>query len=188
MAVIKTNIKTTSVYSDDNTKRYSMNIEWDREKKKATVIMVSAGASNGISFDHTTTYVIDNLYRLGYGSVKVVNLFATIGDGHAVLENDTDDNNMKYIINAVKESDITIYATGTGHNGNRKFRRRQEELLHRLEAMDENMLSLMCIADEYGRKFFHPLYPAVREWILVPFKVSELLNRNTIEGVDEGDV
>lgn len=35
---------------------------------------------------------------------------------------------------------------------------------------------LMCITDGFGGKFYHPLYPKVREWKLEPFNVAELVD------------
>ena len=34
----KTVLKSSVIYNDDKSKRYLMNIEWDKTKKKATVI------------------------------------------------------------------------------------------------------------------------------------------------------
>ena len=113
--VVKTKINTTSIYSDDSKRRYMMTIEWDKTKKSAAVIMLSAGTSNGITFDHTTAYAISNLNRLGYGSVKILNLYSTINNGRVVISEDTDKRNITYIANAAKEVDTVIYAAGTGH-------------------------------------------------------------------------
>ena len=59
----KTVLKSNLVYSDDKRKRYLMNIEWDKSKKKAAVIMLSAGTATGIFFDRTTNNVLENLYN-----------------------------------------------------------------------------------------------------------------------------
>lgn len=173
MIAEKTTIRTESVYSDDSKKRYSLSIEWDKQKKKALVIMVSAGNTNGVAFDNSTNLVLSNLVPLDYGAVKIVNLFAAIGNGRAVIEKEQDSDNIKHILNAVRNVDTVIYAAGTGHMTNKSFRNRQKELLEQLTDYEDK---LMCIADVGGKKFYHPLCPSVRKWELVPFKLSELLD------------
>ena len=95
--VVKTKINTTLIYSDDSKRRYMMTIECDKAKKSAAVIMLSAGTSDGITFDHTTAYAISNLNRLGYGSVKILNLYSTVNNGRAVIAEDDDKRNITYI-------------------------------------------------------------------------------------------
>ncbi len=173
MIALKSTIKTECIYSDDNQKRYSFSIEWDKQKRKAVVIMVSAGRTDGISFDSSTNLVLSNLVALDYGSVKIVNLFATMGNGKSVIEKESDPDNISHIINAVKSADTVIYAAGTGHMNNKAFRRRQNDLLERLTPYENK---LMCIADTRGKRFYHPLCPIVRTWNLMPFALSELVD------------
>lgn len=180
MITEKTSIKTEAVYSEDKQKRYSLSIEWDKQKPKAVVIMVSAGQTNGVAFDNSTNLVLLNLVSLGYGSVKVVNLFATIGNGKAVIEKEHDEENIKQILNNAANADTIIYAVGTGHSTNKSFRERQQELLEKLIQYEDK---LMCIADAGGQKFYHPLCPKVRRWTLEPFKVSELITSTYIDDV-----
>ncbi len=186
MISLKTTIKTECVYSDDRKKRYCFSLEWDKQKKKAVVIMVSAGRTDGVSFDSSTNLVLSNLVPLDYGSVKIVNLFATMGNGKSVIEKASDDENIGYIINAVTSADTVIYAAGTGHMNNKAFRNRQKDLT---ELMSDYEDKLMCIADICGKRFYHPLCPAVREWELVPFTLSDLAELTAVyEGAKTTDV
>lgn len=168
MKTIKTTIKTEMVYSDDLSKRYSLSITWDKQKKNAVIIMVSAGTSNGISFDHTTNHVLSNLYALDYGSVDIVNLFA---DLDTKKSHDTDKVNIDHIKSMLEKADTIIYATGTGYIYNKAFRKRHADIVDILESYKSK---LMCIADNEGKKFYHPLCPKVREWNLVPFSISNI--------------
>lgn len=185
MITEKTTIKTESVYSDDKQKRYSLSIEWDKQKKKALVIMVAAGTTNGVAFDHSTNYVLENLVPSDYGAVKITNLFSTIGHGRAVIDKDEDEENIKHIIQAADNADVIIYAVGTGHVTNKSFRKRQKELLTQLSSYEDK---LMCISDVGGKKFYHPLCPTVRKWDLVPFAVSELIPDDDVKSEATGDV
>ena len=172
MITEKNTLKSELIYSDDKAKRYSLYLEWQKQGKKATVIMVSAGSTNGIVFDHTTSCVVDNLIRLDYGAVRIVNLFASIGDGKAIIEKSDDEENLAYIKKAVADTDMVVYAVGTGHINNKSFLKRQSQVLGVLtECADK----LYCIADWSGRKFYHPLCPKVRKWNIQPFKISELM-------------
>ena len=170
--VVKTKVNTTLIYSDDSKRRYMMTIEWDKAKDTAAVIMLSAGTSDGIVQDHTTAYTISNLQRLGYGSVRILNLYSTINNGRAVIADDSDKRNITYIANAAKEVDTVIYAAGTGHSNNKKFRQRERAVMDALKPYEDK---LMCITDGYGGKFYHPLYPKVREWHLEHFKIADLV-------------
>ena len=170
--VVKTKINNTLIYSDDNKRRYMMTIEWNKVKKSAAVIMLSAGMCDGISFDHTTVYTIANLNRLGYGSVKILNLYSTINNGRVVIAEDDDKRNITYIANAAKEVDTVIYAAGTGHANNKCFRKREREVMEALKPYEDK---LMCITDGSGGRFYHPLFPKVREWQLEHFKIAELV-------------
>lgn len=75
MQVEKNILKSDLCYNDDKTKRYLLKIEWDKTKKKACIIMLSAGRANGLFFDRTTSNVVENLVEADYGSVDVLNLF-----------------------------------------------------------------------------------------------------------------
>lgn len=183
MAVVKTKINSTVIYSDDNTKRYVLTIEWDKDKPMAAVIMLCAGTSNGISFDRSTCLTIDNLVRLDYGGVKIVNLFAEINDGRSVVSKEDDKRNITYIANVAKEADTIIYAAGTGKANNCSFRRRLEQAMDKLRPYEEK---LMCITDGCGGKFYHPLFPRVREWQLEHCKIADLIGSDeAIKGKTE---
>ena len=175
--VIKTKVNTTLIYSDDSKRRYMMTIEWDKAKEAAAVIMLSAGTSDGINIDHTTAYTISNLHRLGYGSVRILNLYSTINNGRAVIAEDDDKRNITYIANAAKEVDTVIYAAGTGRSNNKRFRKRERAVMEALEPYEDK---LMCITDGCGGKFYHPLFPRVREWHLEHFKIAELVGTDGV--------
>ena len=168
MKTIKNTVKTELVYNDSEDRRYLLRIEWDKEKKKACVIMLIAGNINGVSYDHTTNYVLENLVSLGYGSVEIVNLFSNID---SKTEDSEDDENTQAIINATKKCDTIVFATGAGYKTNKKVLKRQTEVLAILEKYKNKVY---CIADEDGEKFYHPLCPKVRKWNLTTFQTSEL--------------
>ena len=173
MNTIKNTVKTEMVYDTTNEKRYCLHIEWDKPKERACVIMLSAGKTNGISFDHTTNYVLENLVRLNYGCVDIVNLFAS---NDYTSEVSSDDENRKVISKVCKDAHIIVFATGATYRTNKRVKNRQNEIL---EILKEHESILHCITDEDGQKFYHPLCPKVRKWNLQKFDIKELTEENT---------
>lgn len=66
MRTINSIIKTEVTYDDEMKNKYLIRKEWDKNKKKALVIMKNAGQANEIVQDQTTMYVINNLSKLEY--------------------------------------------------------------------------------------------------------------------------
>lgn len=86
---------------------------------------------------------------------------------HLIMRDEIEHNIMEY----AEKSDIIIFATGTGGDGNKTVLRMQKQMLDMLKPFQQK---LNCITDAGGRKFYHPLCPAVRKWILSPFSYDEL--------------
>ena len=168
MNIIKNTIKTEVVYDDECKKRYCLHVEWDKARERACVIMLSAGKTNGISFDHTTNYVLENLIDLNYGCADIVNLFAS----NDKSDSSSDNENLKVISKVVKDSDIVVFATGATYRTNSRVKERQNEVLEMLKEYED---ILYCIADEDGQRFYHPLCPKVRKWNLVKFNINEIM-------------
>lgn len=167
-----TELRTEAVYSDDGIKRYLLRKTWDEKKPKLAIIMLAAGGADGIQLDTTTQLVINNSARLGYGSVAIVNLSATLNDFN-LHHTEEDSENIKAILNVAKEAEKVVYAPGTGKAKNKGFMRLQGQVLRALQPYEEK---LHCLCDEYGDgRLQHPLSPQVRTWNLSPLKISELV-------------
>lgn len=170
---IKTILATEATFSDDGLKRYLLKKRWDDKKPKLTIIMLAPSGAGGIELDTTTQLVLNNVSRLGYGSVSIVNLFATLNDFALKEAGDEDPENMNAIIAAAKEADLIVYAPGVGKNKSKVFQCRQEQVLQAMTPYEEK-LHCLCSVNGGGR-LLHPLAPAVRVWALSPMKISELL-------------
>lgn len=168
MITEKKTLKTTLTYSEDMRRCYAVTIEWEKEKPKAAVIMLSAGKTDGVCFDKTTGCVIKNLVALGYGSVDILNLFSSL-DG--TKEDTGDEENLEIIGILAKLAKTVVFAVGTGHKTNKKVQARQKEVIEILKMYDEK---LYCISDETGEKFYHPLCPKVYRWNLVQVNSKRL--------------
>ena len=175
METITTTLTTEAIFNDNRTKRILLRKVWDKNLPKLTIVMLAPSEASGVALDTTTQLVLNNASRLGYGSVSIVNLFATINDFD--LKQQTgfgDPDNVKAIVEACQNCDQIVYAPGTGKARNKFFLNRQEEVLKALLPLEEK---LSCLCNEIcNTRLHHPLSPAVRIWNLSPLKVSELVD------------
>ena len=173
MNIITTTLATVAHFSDDSKKRYLLRKLWDESKPSLAVIMLAPSEASGIELDTTTQLCLNNASRLGYGSITIVNLFATLND-FALHQTEAEDaENLKAILEAAQNVDQIIYSPGTGKAKNKAFLKRQEQVLSALAPYE---IKLCCLCDENGlARLQHPLSPAVRVWHLSPLKVSELV-------------
>ncbi|QHQ74607.1 DUF1643 domain-containing protein [Bacillus pumilus] len=164
MKIIKNMIRTEVIYDGNLNNKYLIKKEWNQYEKKALVIMKKAGKANEILLDHTTMYVTNNLFKLGYGSVNIVNLFPTI-KGKETKESIT--TNMKCIQEVIQNMDDVIIAIGKGAGINKRAMKRLDMILALLL---DNKANVLEIESSSGRRGFHPLYPALKnQWKLVPY-------------------
>ena len=173
MKKVTTTLITETVTSDDGLNRYVLKKTWDETKPQLAVIMLAPSDASAVSLDNTSMLVLNNTFRLGYGSVTILNLFATVGDYSLKQAEDGDPENLNAIVQSCQEADAVVYAPGTGKSSNKAFQKRQEQTLRALRPFEGK---LHCLCDKDGNaRLQHPLSPAVRTWHLSPFKVSELL-------------
>ena len=174
MKTIKTTLTTEAVFSDDGLKRYLLRKVWDEKKPRLAIIMLAPSGASGIELDNSTQLVLNNAYSLGYGSVDVLNLFATLNDFTLKYADGEDIDNMKAILKSAKDAETIVYAAGVGKAKNKMFQHRQKTVIFELKKYESK---LHCLCTENGEaRFQHPLSPAVRIWYLSPFKVDELID------------
>lgn len=163
----KSMVKTEAIFSEDRQHRYLLRKEWDKNKKKAMVMMVSPSYADAVLMDTTTMCVVNNLYRLDdYGSVDIVNLYSAIDGSRGVIDDESGigQQNMDQILASAEKSDVIIIAWGRVGDRSRGVQERQRKVIERLS--------------EYGEKLyaipFHPLSPAMRnEWNVERFIMEQ---------------
>lgn len=170
---ITTTLTTEAVFSDDSLKRYLLRKSWNTDLPQLAIIMLAPSAASGIALDNTTSLVLNNADRLGYGSVAIVNLYATLNDFSLAKAEDEDPDNLKAILEVCQAADQIVYAPGTGKAKAQVFQKRQEQVLNALRPY-ESKLSCLCNTDGKAR-LQHPLSPALKTWVLSPLSVSELI-------------
>lgn len=147
MKTIKTTLATTAVFSDDGLKRYLLTKSWDSAKPNLAIIMLAPSEASGVALDNTTMLVLNNASRLGYGSVTILNLFATLNDFGLKQAELEDLENRKVILSAAKTADVIVYAAGVGKAKNKLFQERQNQVLTELRPMEAK---LFCLCTKEG--------------------------------------
>lgn len=169
MKTLKGILKTEIIYDDEMKNKYVVKKEWDKNKRKALILMKSAGLADEIIQDQTTMYVMNNLAKLDYGSVIILNLFPSL-EGEDTNESATE--NLKCIQEEITKVDDVIIAVGTGIEMNKEAQKRLHMIVAILLDKKATILQIEC---PKGRKGFHPLYPAVKNgWKLVPYEIPSV--------------
>ena len=153
MKTIETTLTTQAVFSDDEAKRYLLKKTWQSELPKLTICMLAPSIASGIELDSTTSLVLNNASALGFGSVSIVNLFATLGDFSLTEAEDEDPENLDAIVDAAKSADVVIYAPGVGKAKLQVFQERSKQVL---EALRPFQKKLRCLTNASGKaKLLH---------------------------------
>lgn len=169
-----TTVKSKALFSDDGQHRLLLRKEWDKNKKSAMVIMINPNTADTVNMDLTTVLTINNLNKLGFGSVNIVNLYSRIMLKLSLRFNSDDDLIDKECDEIIQQyasmSDAIIIAWGSVGKNSQRVRERQLELLKLLSEYANKLYQI-------GEKGSHPLTPAVRnEWELEPYEMEENSN------------
>ncbi|RAZ67236.1 DUF1643 domain-containing protein [Planococcus maitriensis] len=107
--------------------RYLLKCDWDISLPKVTFVMLNPSVADTDICDPTLSRCINYAKKWGYGGINAVNLFAYISTDPKQLKKKTDPVgklNDKYIIEAVEDSKLVVFAWGTEYgklnNRNRK--------------------------------------------------------------------
>ena len=110
---------------------------------------------------------------LEFGSVAIVNLFATLNDFDLTHAEAEDAENLNAILSVCQDADRIVYAPGVGKAASKAFQRRQEQVLTALLPFESK---LSCLCNAYGKaRLQHPLSPALKTWYFSDLRISELV-------------
>lgn len=161
-------IRSEAVFNEDYTHRFILRKEWNKEKKKAVVIMIQPNTNDPYELDLTTVRVINNLNRIGYGYVDLVNIYSVVTKKLYLKGYDEDlvrEENDGYILRACTKTDTVILAWGSVEETSPKIADRIQELMTKLEPFKDKMY---IICDSQTTAARHPLAPSVAShWNLV---------------------
>ncbi len=171
MITQKATIKIESAFSEDSTHRFYLKKTWDNKKKSALVIMLSVGDCNGITMDYNTLFSINNLVKLGYASIEIVNLFTNTSSAITsdfLKDTDAITKNNEILVSKSKSADTIIIAWGRAGRTNKSVSKRETQVLSLLKEFEDKTY-VLC--DLTGRRNFHPLSPQCRHnWNLQPLE------------------
>ena len=174
MKEVISNLRTEIVMSKDESRRYSLRKIWSEDKPSLAILMICPSSSGEVAVDTSTMLTLGNCYRLGYGSVTIVNLFSKVNDFDLKGSADTDEENLQAILRAAESVDCFVIGAGTGKTKNKIFQRRLEQVLIALHPYEDK---LHCLCDEDGgSRGLHPLSPRLRRWCLSKCSVSEFVD------------
>ena len=134
--------------------------------------MMNPSTADLLTLDYTTMYILNNLAKLDFGSVDIVNIVSRMTKKLNIKEDaDSPENekeNFGHIINAAQKADFVIVAWGKIGENNKAVRDVQNRLLEQLKPFANK---LHMIADDKGGDNFHPLAPQIRfSWILEKYE------------------
>jgi hypothetical protein len=169
MQTDKAVLKTEAIFSDDGCHRYILRKEWDSKKLKATIIMTNPSTADMLTMDYTTLYIMNNIVRLDFGTIDIVNLVSKITTKLNVKNDlEVDEENFNIICKSAEKSDRVILAWGKLGENNKKVRDVQDILLERLKPFKDKLCVIACESGESG---FHSLAPQIRfSWILKKYE------------------
>lgn len=165
-------MKSKAIFSDDMKHRLLLYKEWDKDKPCAMIMMINPNTADILNVDMTTTLILNNMYKLGFGSVNIVNLYSRITDKISFRFNSDEDLIARDCDEIIQQyasmNDAIIIAWGTVGNHTERVRERQKYVLNLMKPYANKMYQI-------GRNACHPLTPAVRnEWNLEPFEMEEI--------------
>ena len=171
-------ISITATFNEERTHRYTLRREWDSTKKSACIIMSNSSNADVMRGDLTSLLIQNNLSALGYGAVIAVNLFSyrctklDLSKDVDITELTNTDNEQQ-IVQAVKDSDITILAIGTLCKTYKRAVPYQNRLHDLLRDYQDKV---HVIAAPCGTEGLHPLSGKLRadgSWSLVKYKLPD---------------
>lgn len=133
--------------------RYILKCKWTDDLPKITFVMLNPSVANASICDPTLSRCVSFAKSWGYGGINVVNLFAYISTDPANLKTISDPVgklNDRYIVEAVEDSELIIYAWGTKYG---KIQKRDSEVISLLLDSDPQ-----CIKKTKNGDPAHPLY------------------------------
>ena len=142
MLTEKAILKTETVFSEDRRHRYLLRKEWDTKKPKATIIMTNPSSADLMTMDYTTLYIMNNVVRLDFGSIDIVNMVSKITtrlDVKNDIDAKMDKENTDFIIKSAEKADKVIIAWGKLGENNKKVRELQESILESLKPFRDKL-------------------------------------------------
>lgn len=139
MIIETAEIKVSAEFSDNKTLRFLLKKTWNSKKPTALFILLNPSKADVVRVDNTFCNIINQSVDLGYGEVKLVNLYPFMTTEPKELKGNLDlgkDENLEIVnreINSVKD---VFIAWGTEHN---RYKNRKSEFESMLNNSNVNV-------------------------------------------------
>ena len=176
-----------AVGSDDGTHTYEIHRKWAENGKKALVIELypTITADRCGSMDVSTMHLLNHAQELGWGEVRIVNLYSKVfSEKPKVKQLSDNDNNLSYIEELLEEQDIKDYDiviawgnTLVSHTGTNNSK---IDLLTMMKGKGLGKQVKCIITENMDADGVHPLYLGLRYskdvWKLKPYPIEKILH------------
>lgn len=177
----------SAVGSDDGINTYEIRRKWAEKGKKALVIELypTLTADQCGNMDVSTMHLMNHVQELGWGEVRIVNLYSKVfSEKPTVSQLSEDDNNLSYIEEILEEQDIGGYdiviAWGNTLISHRQTIQAKTDLLTMIKDKGLAKQVKCIVTNNLKANGVHPLYLGLRYskdvWSLQPFPLEKVLN------------
>lgn len=177
----------SAVGSDDGINTYEIRRKWAEKEKKALVIELypTLTADQCGNMDVSTMHLMNHVQELGWGEVRIVNLYSKVfSEKPTVSQLSEDDNNLSYIEEILEEQDIGGYdiviAWGNTLISHRQTIQAKTDLLNMIKEKGLAEQVKCIVTDNLKADGVHPLYLGLRHskdvWSLQPFPLEKVLD------------
>lgn len=177
----------SAVGSDDGINTYEIRRKWAEKGKKALVIELypTLTADQCGNMDVSTMHLMNHVQELGWGEVRIVNLYSKVfSEKPTVSQLSEDDNNLSYIEEILEEQDIGGYdiviAWGNTLISHRQTIQAKTDLLTMIKEKGLAKQVKCIVTNNLKANGVHPLYLGLRYskdvWSLQPFPLEKVLN------------
>ena len=177
----------SAVGSDDGINTYEIRRKWAEKGKKALVIELypTLTADQCGNMDVSTMHLMNHVQELGWGEVRIVNLYSKVfSEKPTVSQLSEDDNNLSYIEEILEEQDIGGYdiviAWGNTLISHRQTIQAKTDLLNMIKEKGLAEQVKCIVTDNLKADGVHPLYLGLRHskdvWSLQPFPLEKVLD------------
>lgn len=182
-----------AVGSDDGTHTYEIHRKWAEKGKKSLVIELypTITASKCGSMDVSTMHLLNHVQELGWGEVRIVNLYSKVFSEKPKVKQLTDnDNNLSYIEEILEEQDIKEYdiviAWGNTLVSHTDTIHAKMDLLTMMKSKGLVKQVKCIVTENMEAEGVHPLYLGLRyskdSWKLKPYPLEKVLHELGSEG------
>lgn len=180
-------VNISAVGSDDGMDTYEIRRKWAEDGKKSLVIELypTLTADQCGSMDVSTMHLMNHVQELGWGEVRIVNLYSKVfSEKPTVSQLPDDGNNLSYIEEILEEPDIGGYdivvAWGNTLASHRQTIQAKADLLGMMKDKGLSKQVKCIVTDRMGADGVHPLYLGLRHskdvWKLQQYPLEKILD------------